>query len=354
MIAIKKSLEKELQMFYSAVEQTADSVFITNKDGVIEYVNPAFEKMTGFSKEEALGNTPRIIKSGLQSREHYKKLWSTILDGKNFRTVVVNRRKDGKLFYADHTITPIKDNKGNVTHFVGIWKDITKQTQFEKRKEEFIATASHELKTPITVIKGYCQLLEKKLSQSKDKENLHFVTQISSQTDKVINLIRDFFDVSKIEAGKLVLSKQEFNLETLVKGIIENFKHSVGTHRIVLQGKVGRSLLGDPERIGQALINLLTNAIKYSPSGTKVLVNLTSKKQYALIKIEDFGIGISKPEQKKIFDRFYQANEGGREGFGLGLYITSEIVKKHGGKAWVESEKGKGSAFYITIPFQKS
>lgn len=128
---------KNFQKLYKAVESAADSIFIADKDGAIEYVNRAFEKTTGYKKKEALGKTPRIVKSGLQSLEHYKKLWSTILSGKPFRAIVVNRRKNGTLFWADHTITPIKNKRGRVTHFVGIWRDITR-SEYHARLKHYL------------------------------------------------------------------------------------------------------------------------------------------------------------------------------------------------------------------------
>lgn len=339
-----------LQKFFkAAVEQTADSVFITDRNGIIQYVNPAFEEMTGFKSEEALGHTPRIIKSGLQSLKHYKKLWSTILSGKTFRTNVVNRRKDGKLFYADHTITPIKDKSGKVTHFVGIWKDITKQVELNKRKDEFMAMASHELKTPVTTIKGYTEFLQKKLTERNDEKNLYFVSQINRQTDKIIGLINDFFDVSKIEAGKLILQKEKVNLGKLVTKAVRDFQNTPNHHKIIKQRQIQVFVNADADRIEQVLMNLLTNAVKFSPRESKIIVDVKCNQKCAIVSVKDFGIGIPKPEIKKIFDRFYQVDEQGQRGFGLGLYISAEIIKRHKGKIGVESEPGKGSTFFFTL-----
>lgn len=345
----KSRQDSKLQRFKSALDQTADSVFITDKEGIIEYVNPAFEKMTGFSAKEALGHTPRIIKSGLQDLKYYKKLWSTILSGKTFRTIVVNKRKDGKLFYADHTITPIKNNKGKVTHFVGIWKDITAQVELDKRKDEFIAIASHELKNPLSTTRGYLELLHERLAQIKDEKSMYLLSQIEPQTDKIINLINDFFDANKIKAGKMVIRKINLDLDKLVEKVVEDFKQSSKV-KIVIEGKVGKKILADPERIGQVLINLLSNAAKYSSKGAKIIVRLAKTDKQAVVSVQDFGIGIPKSEIKKVFERFYKIDPTERAGFGLGLYIASEIVKGHKGKIWVESKIGKGSTFFFTLP----
>ncbi len=157
-----------------ALEQTADAVFITDPKGIIQYVNQAFETMTGFSRTEAIGQTPAIINSGQHNQLFHQNLWKTIKSGQTFRHVVVNKKKSGELFYTDHTISPIFDSNQLLTHFVATWKDISKEIQLQKQKDEFISVVSHELKTPITSLSLYLQRLEAQLKKSGSPLVSHF------------------------------------------------------------------------------------------------------------------------------------------------------------------------------------
>ena len=219
------------------------------------------------------------------------------------------------------------------------------------KKDEFIALASHELKTPLTTIKGYLQILEK--SEQNDRDRL-FIGKISNQVDKLNTLISDLFDVSKIEAGKLQLFMESFDLQELVTEIIETFQYTDKSHRIILQSD-GKPLPleADKARIEQVMLNLLTNAIKYSPKANEVLVTIESTESTVTVRVKDEGIGLSTEHQKKIFSRFYRA-EGTANiaGLGLGLYLTKEIIDRHHGQIAVKSEPGKGSTFFFTLPLK--
>jgi len=217
------------------------------------------------------------------------------------------------------------------------------------KKDEFIALASHELKTPLTTIKGYLQILERNERDEKDKL---FISKIRNQVDKLNTLISDLFDVSRIEAGKLQLFRESFDMQELITDIIETFSYTNKTHRIVLQDN-GKPLPveADKQRIEQAIINLLTNAIKYSPDADVVLVSIEASAAIITVKVKDEGIGLNTEHQQKIFARFYRAEGTANiSGLGLGLYLTKEIIDRHHGKIGVESEPGKGSTFFFTLP----
>lgn len=343
----------KLQTFFSAVEQTQDCIFITDRNGVITYVNPAFEKTTGYSQKEALGKTPQIVKSGLLNGAIYKRLWETILSGSTFRATFTNRRKDGTLFYADHTITPIKDEHGHITHFVGIWKDITERVELEKRKEEFVAIASHELKTPVTIIKAYAQILGEKLTSNKDTKAKYIARQINLESEKINKLVRDLLDTSRIEAGQLVFNKEVFVLNDLVNRTLEDFRHIADQYILVKKGWTKKKVLGDKNRIEQVLINLLSNAIKHSPVGSRIFVHVKPTKNSVTVSVQDSGSGIPKKYHTRIFERFVKIDHkkrGGTSSFGLGLYISQKIIKNHKGEIWVESKPGKGATFFFTLP----
>jgi signal transduction histidine kinase len=223
-------------------------------------------------------------------------------------------------------------------------------------RDEFISVASHELRTPVTSIKMYTQVI---LEQMKKKGETKLVTpliKMGGQIDKLTLLIDDLLNISKLQLGKLEFHEEFFNLQEVVEDTVESVQASSQQHTIIIKGTISKPVWGDKYRIAQVITNLLTNAIKYSPEANKVIVYLGETKRNAEVTVQDFGIGITKEQQKKIFTRFYRVS--GPEartfpGLGIGLYISSEIVHRHGGTIEVKSIKGKGSKFCFTIPFTK-
>jgi PAS domain S-box-containing protein len=219
-----------------------------------------------------------------------------------------------------------------------------------EKKDEFIGLASHELKTPLTSISGYLQILNRMQSEEK---NRNFVTKAINQVNKLSLLISDLLDVSKIHAGKLQLSQQRFDISKLVTDAVELIGHAYHTHIINLIAPAGElHIVGDPQRIEQVLINLLTNAIKYSPSGDKIVVSLNRTDNKLVLSVQDFGFGIPAGQLKQIFTRFHRVEDHSHtiSGLGIGLYICHEIVERHNGRIWAESETGKGSTFWVSLP----
>lgn len=232
---------------------------------------------------------------------------------------------------------------------------ITERKQLEKSKDEFISIAAHELKTPITTIKGYTQLLQVYLNKRKDNKGSTYISKISTYVDNLTRLINDFFDVSKIQADKLELQKEVLDIDNLVKETVVDVKRANPRHKISVIGSTKRKVLADKYRIAQVLTNLLSNAIKFSPKVNKINVYLSSNKTSTKISVQDFGIGISKKHLDNIFERFFQVNTQIRQsaaGLGLGLFISFDIINRHKGRIWVESEKGKGSTFHFSLPIK--
>lgn len=187
------------------------------------------------------------------------------------------------------------------------------------------------------------------------KKTTHFAARINRQADKMVSIIHDILDANRIEQRGIKLAKKKFNLEKLVKNIAEDFQHTTEGHRISVDGSIGPDITADKERIGQVLVNLLANAIKYSPRSRQIEVVMKEEGHNALVSVRDYGMGISKDKQARIFDRYYRVREEGEKpgtGYGLGLYISSEIVKRHGGKVGVQSTPGKGSTFWFSLPLQ--
>lgn len=226
-----------------------------------------------------------------------------------------------------------------------------KSQQATKMREAFISIASHELKTPITSLKVYTQVLRQQAEKQGDENLSHYLFKMDQQVEKLNKLIKDLLDASRMQLGKLSFRKSYFDLDELVKEVVGAIQLTTN-HIIIIKGKIGK-VYGDKDRIGQVIINLLINAIKYSPEANKVIVNLMNQDDKAVVNIKDYGVGIDKENQQKIFERFYQVNgasNGINSGLGIGLYISTEIVKRHGGNIWVESAKGKGSTFSFAIP----
>jgi len=220
----------------------------------------------------------------------------------------------------------------------------------DSKKDEFIGIASHELKTPLTSIKAYIQLLER--SDLKEQER-KYVAKANSNVKKLHNLIGDLLDVSKVQSGQLRLNIAPFELKKMISESIENVQHMYSSHKLTVEGEIPNVVLnGDIVRLEQAMNNLLLNAIKYSPSASIVYVSTKLSKDEVRIAVTDQGIGISKENQERIFDRFYRAKELSPviSGLGMGLFISAEIIKRHHGKIGVSSIQGKGSTFYIILP----
>jgi PAS domain S-box-containing protein len=236
-------------------------------------------------------------------------------------------------------------------------RDITERKEQERRKDEFISMASHELKTPVTSLKGFLALLQRRLTTQGEEKGLHYLARMDAQVHRLTKLINDLLDLSKMQAGQLVYREELFDVDALVQEIIENVQGTTQTHHLLLEGQVQAEMMGDQDRIEQVLINLLNNAIKYSSHADTVHIHVSQEHNQAHVSVQDFGIGIAREHQHKIFERFYQVTDTEEKtypGLGIGLYISCQIVRRHGGKLWVESEKGKGATFHMTLPLSQS
>ncbi len=236
---------------------------------------------------------------------------------------------------------------------ITIIRDITERFQAERRKDEFISMTSHELKTPVTSLKGFTNVLQRRLTKQGDDQGLHYLARMDAQLDKLNRLIGDLLDISKMQAGKLPLQIEPCDLNALLMETVENVQASTLTHRLVIGGSTHAYVLGDKARLEQVFINLLTNAIKYSPQADRVLIHLTRDMERAIVSVQDFGIGIDEAHHQKIFERFYQvidSQEKTYPGLGMGLYISSEIIARHQGRMWIKSRKGEGSIFFVALP----
>jgi PAS domain S-box-containing protein len=359
-IAEREGLERDLEKFKLAVDNESDHVMITDKDGVILYVNKAAEIITGYRADEVVGKTAGKVWGGHMPKEFYKKMWRVIDDKqkKPFAGEVVNHRKNGEAYAAEIRIAPILDKKGEVRFFVGVERDVTKLKEAEQVKTDFISFASHQLRTPLTVIKWNTEMLRSHSSQGLTLEQKKYLTEIERGEKRMALLINSLLNISRLEAAKIKIDPKPTDMIKLVSSVIyEVNSYASAKNCAIIFNKSDQSPLLidlDVALFRQILVNLLNNATHYSkPKKCKIEVDFKEVEEYYQIDVVDDGIGIPANAQSKIFDKFFRADNAikfNTEGTGLGLYMIKLIIERSGGKIWFESTEGKGSAFHFTIP----
>jgi two-component system sensor histidine kinase/response regulator len=370
----RKEAEEKLLKLSRAMEQSPASVVITDRKGTIEYVNPNFVKVTGYGAEEAIGQNPRILKSGEHSAEFYEGLWKEILQGNVWRGEFHNRKKSGELYWESSSISPVVNAAGEITHFVAVKQDITERKRMEKEliqakiaadeankaKGDFLANMSHEIRTPMNAVIGMTHLALKTELTPGQRD---YLTKIRSSANSLLGIINDILDFSKIEAGKLDMESVDFNLDEVLDNLAGLISVKVREKEdlellFATAPDVPRLLVGDPLRLGQVLVNLVNNAVKFTDSGEIVVsTQLLGQDQHRLtlrFSVSDTGIGLSEEEIASLFQAFSQADTSTTRkygGTGLGLTISQSLVNMMGGEISVESRPGQGSTFIFTATF---
>jgi PAS domain S-box-containing protein len=366
-ISDHKKLEEELQESRDQLEvilqNVTDGITVLDPTGKLIFANDAAAKLIGFPNAIQLleANTTYIIDRFDIMDEHgqlldRKQLPSyKALQGEEEPEVIVKYivKNTGEEMWSIIKSTPVFDEDNNVIFAINVFRDITEQKMREKRKDEFISIASHELKTPLTSIKAFTQLLDRYFKQKDDKQAIAYLTRMIGQVERLTNLVDDLLDVSKIQAGKFILNEEVFNFDEMINDMINEIQPTTDDHTILKKGSADVLVFADKYRVAQVLINLLTNAIKYSPKADQIIVHTSTTPDEVTVAVQDFGLGISADKQHKVFERFYRVEGKKRDsypGLGLGLYISQQIMKRHNGKLWVESDEGKGSTFYFSLP----
>ena len=348
-----KESEQKYRFLADAIPQI---VWIGESDGRLTYFNQATMDYSGKDYNTFLEGNGWIDIVHPDERIENTRLWMESVKNKTpFSFEHRFRSKNDEYRWFLSRAAPQLDEFGNVTKWVGTSTDIDDMKKQDEHKNNFIKIANHELKTPVTTIKGYVQLLKKMRGGSDDKFLVNSLNTIENQINKLNHLMGELLDISRIESGKLPLHKCDFSLLKLVTETIEDIKAADQSHHINFELSDAKDIevFADKDRITQVLNNLLTNAIKYSPNEKEVNVKLYVDGNCAVVSVEDFGIGMDELELTKIFDRFYRVSgedEVTFPGFGIGLFIVKDIVERHEGKIWVESEKQKGSKFYFSLP----
>lgn len=485
----------------SALDSNITGIIITDNrlpDNPIIYCNKAFEVLSGYHRVELIGRNCRFLQGRERDQKAREKIREAIVKGDAIITEIRNYKRTGELFWNELHISPIKDEAGNVTHFVGVQNDVTRRKNAEEnliferkaveqkvkartdelkaneeyldgivqtirqgllvldpdlnvisandfffrtfkvgnrdtvgkklyelgngqwniaglrilleqllptnnpvldfevehdfphigkklmllnahrielngkyrdrillaiediteyraaeiRKDEFLSVSSHELKTPLTTIKGYYQTLYKLIGKDLSPKALNIFEKTGQQIERLQRINGDLLDMSRIETGNLEIHKENLDFDQLISDVVNESRNLFPSHQILVQGKLGKTILGDESQLVQVLHNLISNAIKYSPNEKKINIHVSEVSNFAKLSVTDYGLGIAMEDQKRIFDRFYRASDIQKHfpGMGVGLYISEQIILHHGGTLWVDSEPGKGATFSFTLP----
>lgn len=362
-------LDNERRQLSAVIEQTAESIIITDAAGTILYVNPAFERITGYSRAEAVGQNPRFLKSGKQDNTFYQEMWATISAGGVWRGRLVNRRKDGKLYTEEETITPVRDENGVIVNYVAVKHDVTREQQLEEQyrqaqKMEAIgrltAGIAHDFNNILTVINGFSALIKTELPP--DSSIHESLDKIIDSGGRAANLTRQLLAFSR----KQLIEPKVVHLNTIVTEM-SNMLHRIIGEDIVLETKLEPDLWPvkiDPTQFDQVILNLAVNARDAMSEGGKLTIETANVNldesysrqhadvvpgDYVMIAISDNGVGMANEVKQHIFEPFFTTKEIGR-GTGLGLATVFGIIKQSGGHIWVYSELDYGSTFKIYLP----
>ncbi|MDP2829054.1 MAG: PAS domain S-box protein [Sulfuricellaceae bacterium] len=386
-ITERKSAEDQLRKLSLAVEQSPESIIITDLDGKIEYANETCIRNTGYSRDEVIGSNPRIFRSGSTPPETYTGLWNTLNHGQTWKGELRNQRKDGSIYTEFAVISPIRQPDGRITHYVAVQEDITEKIRMgeeldrhryhlealvehrtvqlaearelaesaNRAKSAFLANMSHEIRTPMNAVIGLTHLLRRAAPTPEQAVRLG---KIDTAATHLLSIINDILDISKIEAGRLELEDTDFHLESIlghVRSLIADQAKAKGLAVIENVVEVPLWLRGDPTRLRQALLNYASNAIKFSESGaislSASLLEDLGEEILVRFEVRDMGIGIPSEKLPDLFQSFEQADVSTTRkygGTGLGLAITRRLAQLMGGEVGAESEIGKGSTFWFT------
>lgn len=362
---------KEVLRLKTAIEQLAVAVVITNLEGEIIFANSSFENITGYTVAESLGEHTRILKSGKHSKEFYKTMWDKITSGWIWENELINKKKDGSLYWEKMIITPVKNDLGKILYFIAIKEDVTEKKELNdklkiaieraessnKAKNSFLANVSHEIRTPMNAVVGFANLLS--TTSLNDKQKL-YIEKIKSASDSLMQILDNILYIAKIESGDFKIEPVDFNINEELSYISTKIKQELRNKNIDViiykDPMLPDYLYGDNIRLQQALLNIGYNSVKFTQTGTiTISISLLQKKGdkvFLRYSISDTGIGISANKIDQIYNYFSPADDTTTKkhsGVGLGLSITKKIISMMGGEIGVKSMPGQGSIFYFSL-----
>lgn len=350
---------RELTKFQLAVENASDHIVITDEDGIIVYANKAVKEITGFAPQEIIGKKAgsKELWGGIMEPAFYKKLWKAIKEDKKiFRGEINNVRKNGEKYIALSSIAPVPNDQGEVEFFVGIERDITHEKEVDQAKTEFVSLVSHQLRSPLTAVRWYTEMLlggDCGSITDKQKESLE---EIEKSNQRMTDLVEVFLNISRIEMGMFSVFPKPIHPKQILDSILFEARDSAGEKCLDITQELPpeeKTYLLDPILFRILAQNLISNAIKYSREKGSVKIRFAQEGNVIIFSVSDTGIGIPKDAGRLVFTRMFRAQnalESAAEGTGLGLYIVKEIVDRAGGSIHFSSKEGEGSLFTIRFP----
>jgi len=363
----KKLFESKLRLFYNVFEQSPISIFITDYDGKVEYVNHIFEEISGYSFDDLRNNKLNILKSGKHDKDFYKNLWDTIKKGEVWKGEILNKKKNGELYWDDTIIYPLKDENNNIIKFISFKQDITekkkideelikakeKAEESERLKTAFLQNMTHEIITPLIGILGFSELLQQK--NITNEEIIEYTNLIKKSSNRLIEIVNNVLELSKIETNQISINSNLFSVKELLDDIYIKYKDIAAEKglKLIKNYKFVDVIINSDElKISQIFNNLLQNAIKFTNKG-KIEFGFDIKDNYIEFFVADTGIGIQENKFDIIFKRFHQldfALNRNFEGIGLGLPLCKGLIDLLGGDIWLTSKVDEGSTFYFKLP----
>jgi PAS domain S-box-containing protein len=368
-ITERKQAEEQIKILSMAIEQSPTSVIMTDTSGSIEYVNSKFTQLTGYTLEEVIGKNPRILKSGETPIEVYKQLWQSITSGNEWHGELHNKKKDGTFYWEFVSISPIRDNKGNINHYLAVREDVTlkklmteelilakeKAEESDRLKSEFLAQMSHEIRTPLNTILSYNYLLKEELEESSKEYYSKMFNSIDSASKRLLRTIDLILNMSAIHTGMLQANLSNVNLSEVLNKLITEFDSTAKSRNLKLSFEFllkDSILKSDSNLLTDIFQNLIDNALKYTNEGEIKITAYKNDSGQICVDVKDTGIGIAKEYLPKLFQPFTQEQTGYSrkyEGNGLGLALVKKYSELLGSEILVKSEKEKGTTFTIVF-----
>lgn len=368
-ISKRKKIEAETLKLKQAVEHSSATIVITDTKANIEYVNPKFTERTGYTFDEVLGKNPRILQSGQTSPDFYKQMWDTLVNGNEWKGEMLNKTKNGELFWEMASISSIKDSDNKITHYVAVKEDITasktqqksiklKNRELERinaEKDKFFSIIAHDLRGPLSAMLGLSEIMSELIHTMTKEEIKELADNLKKSTSNIFDLLSNLLEWSTMQRGLIDYNPTSTTANTLVNGCCDSLKSMADNKKISLNINVltQKTIFADINMLRTIMRNLVTNAIKFSNPNSKIDIDIRSSDNSTLFSVSDEGIGIPKLLKEKLFKIDEKVNRNGTNNepsTGLGLLLCKDMVEKHGGKIWVESEEKKGTTFFFTIP----